>query len=405
MENGQPSREELLKELQILRARVAALETAQGSHQEAEAQRCRLPARAELMGPLGCWEWDRACDRVTWSDEMVRLFGQEPGQRDWSFESALACAHPDDRSHIRQAVEESLRTGLPFHWQGRIIRPTGEVRVLASVGTVVADTHGKPTRVLGICQDITDHQQLEEQLRQAQKMEAVGRLAGGVAHEFNNLLTVILGYSEMLQQSFTPADPRLAHALEITRAAERAADLTHQLLLCGYRAMVTPCDLRLPALMHEVEGLVRHRLGPAIELVVSCETTGTVRVDPTQIRQVLLNLAANARDAMPSGGRLYLAARDGPLVYEKTGSRSALVPRTDVLVEVRDTGCGMSEAVRAHIFEPFFTTKEVGQGTGLGLATAYAIIRASGGHIEVASTPGQGTTFRIYLPRVPEPAA
>ena len=248
--------------------------------------------------------------------------------------------------------------------------------------------------------DMTERLQLEAQLRQAQKMEAVGRLAGGVAHDFNNLLTVIQGYAELLGASLSN-DPERSESLgEIVRAAERAAALTRQLLAFSRRQVLETRVLDLAAVVADTEKMLRRLIGEDVEVVVvKPATLGRVKADPGQIEQVLLNLAVNARDAMPGGGRLTVELADVTLDAPFTTSHDSIPSGPYVVVSVRDTGNGMDAETLSHLFEPFFTTKEKGKGTGLGLATVFGIVKQSGGYVDVASAPGAGTTFRVYLPR------
>jgi signal transduction histidine kinase/CheY-like chemotaxis protein len=239
---------------------------------------------------------------------------------------------------------------------------------------------------------------LEEQLRHSQKMEAVGRLAGGIAHDFNNLLTAIIGYTEIVMVGLAPDDPRRADAEEVARAAMRAADLTRQMLAFSRKQNLQPKVIDLNVTLSKVEPMLRRVIGEDIVMAIAPKATRPlVRVDPGQIEQVIMNLVVNGRDAMPRGGRLTVETGDAVL------EQGALPPDARagpyVMLAVSDTGVGMSADVRARIFEPYFTTKDVGKGTGLGLSTAYGIVRQSDGHIQVYSEPGQGTTFRIYLPR------
>jgi signal transduction histidine kinase/CheY-like chemotaxis protein len=239
---------------------------------------------------------------------------------------------------------------------------------------------------------------LEEQLRHSQKMEAVGRLAGGIAHDFNNLLTAIIGYTEIVMVGLGPGDPRRGDAEEISRAAMRAADLTRQMLAFSRKQILQPKIIDLNTTLAKVEPMLRRVIGEDIVMTIAPKAIRPqVRVDPGQIEQVIMNLVVNARDAMPRGGRLTVETGD-PVMEPGTLPPDAR-PGQYVMLAVSDTGVGMSGDVRARIFEPYFTTKEVGKGTGLGLSTAYGIVRQSDGHIQVFSEPGQGTTFRIYLPR------
>jgi PAS domain S-box-containing protein len=248
--------------------------------------------------------------------------------------------------------------------------------------------------------------QTEAQLRQSQKMEAVGRLAGGVAHDFNNLLTVIRGYSELILSRLAPGDPTYREMEEVKKAADRAAGLTGQLLAFSRRQFVSTKVMDLNAVIMNMDGMLRRLLGEdIIELCADLDQPlGSIKADPGQIEQVIMNLAVNARDAMPSGGRLTIETRN--VLIGKGPRRETMVldEGAYVLLAVRDTGHGMTEETQSHLFEPFFTTKEKGKGTGLGLSTVYGIVKQSGGTIGVESEPGRGTTFKIFFPRVDEAA-
>jgi two-component system cell cycle sensor histidine kinase/response regulator CckA len=244
-------------------------------------------------------------------------------------------------------------------------------------------------------------QESEQQLRQAVKLEAIGRLAGGIAHDFNNVLTVITGYGTMLLPSLEGDSVSRARMMEILKAANRAAALTHQLLAFSRRQVLQPRILDLNAVVASIEHLLRPLIGEDVEFVtVPGSALSTIRADPGQLEQVLMNLAVNARDAMPQGGRLTIMTANLELHDLTRGKTHHVPPDSYVMLSVTDTGCGMDAATQARIFEPFFTTKEKGRGTGLGLATVYGIVEQSGGHIEVTSVQGRGTTFMIYFPRV-----
>jgi len=246
--------------------------------------------------------------------------------------------------------------------------------------------------------------QTEDQLRQSQKMEAVGRLAGGVAHDFNNLLTVIRGYSELLLGRLASTDPIRKDMEEVKKAADRASGLTRQLLAFSRRQFVAPKIFEVNALVTNMDGMLRRLLGEdIIELCLELKPhVGSIRADPGQIEQVIMNLAVNARDAMPTGGRLTIETQTVTLARRGFSEAPGLEPGSYVMVSVRDTGLGMDEETQSHLFEPFFTTKAKGKGTGLGLSTVYGIVKQSGGSISVESHPGTGTTFNIYFPRVEE---
>jgi two-component system, cell cycle sensor histidine kinase and response regulator CckA len=258
---------------------------------------------------------------------------------------------------------------------------------------------------LVIAEDITERMRLEEQLLRSQKLEAVGRLAGGVAHDFNNLLTGILGYADLLHRGLADDDPRRRDAEEVKRAAERAADLTRQLLAFSRRQVLEPRVLDLNEVVEDMQRMLRRLIGEDIELVTAVEPDlGRVEADPGQLEQVIANLVVNARDAMPNGGRLVIQTANAEVDETFTSGRAGgMQPGPYVVLEVSDSGAGMDAETQAHAFEPFFTTKEVGKGTGLGLATVYGIVKQSGGFIWVYSEPGEGTTFKIYLPQVEKP--
>jgi two-component system cell cycle sensor histidine kinase/response regulator CckA len=246
-----------------------------------------------------------------------------------------------------------------------------------------------------------EHKRVEAQLLQSQKMEVVGRLAGGVAHDFNNLLTVILGYSELAEEMLNQDDVALAYLRNVGQAAERAAGLTRQLLAFARQQVIEPKVIHINDLILNLDKLLRRLIGEDIELVtLPAPNLGQVKVDPGQIEQVLVNLAVNARDAMPEGGKLTIETAPAILDEEYARQHAEVAPGEYIMLAVSDTGIGMDETIQAHVFEPFFTTKEPGKGTGLGLATCYGIIKQSNGYIWLYSEPGRGTTFKIYLPRV-----
>ncbi|HEX3204127.1 MAG TPA: ATP-binding protein, partial [Nitrospiraceae bacterium] len=250
---------------------------------------------------------------------------------------------------------------------------------------------------------LIERKQLEEQLRQAQKMEAIGRLAGGIAHDFNNLLTVIGGYSEVGISRLSADDPLRADLEEIKQAGDRAAALTSQLLSFSRRQVVQPKVLDLCMVLMNLEKMLHRLIGEDVNLVVSLgPSLGRIRIDPGQIEQVILNLVVNARDAMPKGGRLTLETENVELTTAIAAREVTLLPGSYVTLAVSDTGSGMDDYTQSHMFEPFFTTKEHGKGTGLGLSTVYGIVKQSGADIIVESQPGRGTTVTVYFPRVSE---
>ena len=271
--------------------------------------------------------------------------------------------------------------------------------------TPLVDESGRVLGVASLVQDVTERVALEERLRQSQKMEAVGRLAGGVAHDFNNLLTVILGYSQILAEG-VPAGSRLADSTaQIKSAADRASGITRQLLAFSRKQVLSPRVINLNDIMLNLDSLLRRLIGEDIEvLTVPANDLGSVKADPGQIEQVIMNLALNSRDAMPHGGKLTLETSNAQLDEAYAREHQPAEPGRYVMLAVSDTGHGMTPETQARIFEPFYTTKEVGKGTGLGLSMVYGIVKQSGGYIWVYSEPDRGTTFKIYLPRVDQPA-
>ncbi len=289
-----------------------------------------------------------------------------------------------------------------------------EHTAIVSVGTLAFETHFAPTRdaqgvvtgLIGVATDVTQSRHLEEQLRQSQKMEAVGRLAGGVAHDFNNLLTAMLGSCELLLSQIPPQDPARRFVLEIQKSGTRGALLTRQLLSFGRRELLAPRVLDLRAVVREMEDLLARLLGEDVDYLTRFgDEAALVKADVGQIEQVLMNLVVNARDAMPGGGRLTVEVGGVELDEAYCAAHLDAHPGAHVLLAVSDSGIGMSSDVAARVFEPFFTTKERGKGTGLGLSTVYAIVQQWGGHIGVYSEPGKGSAFKVYLPRLAQPAA
>ena len=304
---------------------------------------------------------------------------------------------PEVAAVIRRSDEEVLRSGKPQRVEETLVI-NGVPHNYLSMKGPHRDQHGKIIGVLGIAVDVTDRRRMEEQLRKTQRMESVGTLAGGVAHDFNNLLTVIKGYSQLI--SDTTHDPTVKEQIgDIESAADKAASLTRQLLAFSRRQVMQPKVVSLNSVFQDMEKLLRRMIGEDIEFRAELGSSlPTVIADPAQIEQVIMNLVANARDAMPRGGRITL--RTSNVVLDEEYSRTHLdaPPGDYVLLEVSDTGVGMNRTTQARIFEPFYTTKEPGKGTGLGLSTVYGIVKQSGGYIWVYSEVGLGTTFKLYFP-------
>jgi len=332
------------------------------------------------------------------------IWGQPGTELAQNPERWMNAIHPEDRDGIQALMKASSMTPGRFAWDYRIIRPDGSIRNLRSRGFPIRDRAGRVTRFSGIVEDVTERKNLELQLFQAQKMDAVGRLAGGVAHDFNNLLTAINGYSELGLQRLNERDPVYQDMKEILKAGERAAGLTRQLLAFSRKQILQPRILYLNAVVIETERLLKRLIGEDVELLMILgKELGNVKADPGQLEQVIINLAVNARDAMPDGGRLLIETANVDLDEDYALHHRDVKPGRYVMLAVTDSGTGMPDSVKDHLFEPFFTTKEPGKGTGLGLATVHGIVKQSGGHIGVYSEVGRGSTFKVYLPRIDVP--
>ncbi len=337
------------------------------------------------------------------SPATTRLLGYDLAE--FVGRNAFEFIHPDDQQGVVARLTEAMgQPRVRVHVAARVRHQNGTWRYLEGVFTNLLDD---PTvgAIVNNYRDVTERRSLEEQVILAQKMEAIGRLAGGVAHDFNNILTAIGGYTDLLLADLPEQDPRRHDVEEIDQAAQRAAGLTQQLLAFSRRQVMQPKVIDLNALVADIEKMLRRLIGEDILFAtVLHPRLGNVRADPGKLEQVIVNLAVNARDAMPDGGRLTIETRDIELDESYTAEHPSVAPGHYVMLAVSDTGVGMDEETRTRIFEPFFTTKARGKGTGLGLATVYGIVNQTGGHIWPYSEPGRGTTMRVYLPRVDVPA-
>jgi PAS domain S-box-containing protein len=382
--------------------------TARRHAEETLAESRALLAAAEELTHVGSWALDPRSDVFTLSDELFRIIGLAPQSETITTDSLSARVHPEDREAVRLAFRRLQENGDAPPVECRIIRPDGSERVIQARGRGQRDASGRIARLIGSAQDVTDrreaeseHQRLEEQLRQSQKMEAIGQLAGGVAHDFNNLLTLIKAYSGLVADQLDEGSAIKSDVVEIQRAAGRAASLTQQLLAFSRKQILQPRVLDLNRVSRDLEPMLRPLIGDNIQIVTKPGASlGRVKADPGQIEQVLINLSLNARDAMPSGGTLTIETANVELDEAYHGRHAVIAPGPYVLLAVSDTGVGMDEDTRSRVFEPFFTTKPVGKGTGLGLSTVYGIVKQSSGYIWVYSEPQRGTTFKIYLPRL-----
>lgn len=363
--------------------------------------------QAVSAGNVGLWDWDLRANRVRYSPEWKRQIGYADDEISDDFNEWRTRVHPDDLDRCLNAVQAFLANPrTTYEVEFRFRHKDGSYRDILAHASVVRDERGQPKRMLGSHVDITERTELQAQFLQAQKLESVGRLAGGVAHDFNNLLTVINGTTELALEGLRESDPLHDDLLAIHEAGHRAALLTRQLLAFSRKQVLQPTVLDLNAVIGDMQKMLTRLIGEdvAMDFTLTREL-GRVRADPGQIEQVLLNLVVNARDAMPSGGTITIATAEVDLDDTYHELRPSVAVGPYVMISVSDTGIGMDRATQTRIFEPFFTTKGAGQGTGLGLSTVYGIVTQSGGHVGVYSEVGRGTTFRIYFPRVEAMAA
>ena len=347
---------------------------------------------------VGIWDMDFSTGLQRWSAILEAQHGLAPGGFNGTLDALLALVHPDDRVRMIETMTNADKTGANFSMPYRALWPDGTVRWLTGTGRVLLGKFGEPVRALGITQDVTDSRTLEDQYRQAQKMEAVGQLAGGVAHDFNNLLTVILGFCELLQADVTANEARRGDVGEIQKAGLRAAELTRQLLTFSRKEIIQPALLDLNAILTDMQPMLGRLMRDDVKVMLHIrEGLCRIMADRGQVEQVVLNLAVNAQDAMPSGGTLTLETANVVLDQHYASVHVGVAPGPYVALTVTDTGTGMKPEVRARSFEPFFTTKEVSKDTGLGLATVHGIVARSGGSVTVASELGRGTVFTVHF--------
>jgi PAS domain S-box-containing protein len=338
---------------------------------------------------------------LTVSETLEEILGAGPDYPR-TVEGWKGLMHPDQREELMEYfTHKVLEQRKPFDLEYRIVRPSdGQVRWVHGRGALICDSSGQLTTMAGTLQDITARKAVEEQLQQAQKLESLGRLAGGVAHDFNNLLTIINGYSALLLGDLKDGDPLRQPVTEIHKAGEHAANLTGQLLSFSRKQIAHPEPVDLNQLIGDNVGMLQRLVGEDIQLEIQLvPSLGIIQADPGQLHQVLMNLAVNARDAMPRGGRITITTAHADVAEGDSAQHPGIAPGRHVVLSVSDTGTGIEAEVQKHIFDPFFTTKDKGEGTGLGLATVYGIVRQAGGSISVHSEVGHGATFLIYLPR------
>jgi PAS domain S-box-containing protein len=365
----------------------------------------RMRFALEASG-VGIWDMDYTTGVLRWSETLEAQYGLPPRTFDGTFDTFAGLLHPDDRASVLETIEKAMKSGTDFTLLHRAVTPDGTVRWLSGAGRIHLGAGGEPVRGVGISLDVTARRMLEEQYQQAQKMDAIGRLAGGVAHDFNNLLTAILGYCELLLADMDPTDQRHADITEIQKAGESAAALTRQLLAFSRKQIIEPTLLDLNAVVTDMRRLLGRLIREDVTVVLNLgRDLARVKADRGQVEQIVVNLAVNARDAMPRGGTLTIETANEDLDERYAKTHLAVKPGPYVVLTVTDTGSGMTPQVQARLFEPFFTTKEPGKGTGLGLATVHGIVTRSGGTITVHSEFGKGTSFKVYFPQAAEELA
>ena len=372
------------------------------SHATAELRASEQRLRHALdAARMGTWSWSVETNTLSWDDTLRRLYGLSQSDRIEGYDDFIQRVHPSDREFVAQAVRRCLEQGGDLNYEFRIVLPNGQARWIADQGEVRRNAHGRVIAMTGVCMDVTQRKVSEEQLRHAHRMESVGRLAGGVAHEANNQMSVVLGAASFILMRSDVSDAVRADVEHIQRAAERTAAVTAQLLAFSRRQVMRPQVLDLNLVVQRWDPVLRRIMGEdcTVELRLG-KDIGMIRADPGQLEQVLLNLALNARDAMPRGGRLTVETTLTVLSsdYIRLKPEVAIRPGPFVMLVVTDSGHGMDAQTLEHIFEPFFITKGIGRGTGLGLSTVYGIVKQSEGFIWGYSEPGQGTAFKLYFP-------
>ncbi len=391
----------------IAAANVACLVIGQREHQRAEVQLQESQRRyQELVNSFTgiVWEADGADLRFTFiSRQVTRLLGYDPEDllQGLTWKGLI---HPDDLSYVSATFEKAVEEKRSQDIEYRILAADGRgVWVRDTVMPIIEG--GRLVQLCGVMMVITERKDLEAQLHQAQKMEAVGKLAGGIAHDFNNLLTIITGYTQLLLNRLGQEDPLVPDIQEIKKAGDRAAALTQQLLAFSRRQVLIPKVVDLNSIVANMETMLQRLIGEDIHLVTALDPAlGRVKADPGQLEQVIMNLVVNARDAMPKGGKLTIETTNHDISQSYRRGQAVIQPGRYAMLSVSDTGCGMEPELQARVFEPFFSTKGQGKGTGLGLSTVYGIVKQSDGYIFVYSEPGCGSTFKIHLPRVDEAA-
>jgi signal transduction histidine kinase len=363
------------------------------AHREAEL------AEAQRIAHVGSFTLDAVTGAVTWSAEMFRILGLEPADEALPRAERLERYSPETRQHLVDAAGRALATGEPYEVDVDVVRTDGVIRSGVARGEVVRGPDGAITGLRGTMFDVTELRQAQDRLAQAQGAELIGRIAGGIAHDFNNVLSVIIGSAELLSMELPDDDARRDDVDSIIEASERAAALARQLLSLGRREPIKPEVLDLDVVVNHLRPMLRSLLPAGVELVVEdCDTRCTVRVDRSRLEQAVVNLVINARDAMPSGGRVTLRVESVTIAPGDPVLHPPAAPGDYVCLTVDDTGVGMDPETLAHIFDPFFTTKAAARGSGLGLTSVEGFATQSGGFVTALSRAGEGSTFSIRLP-------
>jgi PAS domain S-box-containing protein len=367
-----------------------ALQASQQNESELRAREYRLRMSLDAAN-VGTWDWNIRTGEVRWSENLERIHGQEPGFFRGTFQGFLDGVHPDDRPRVLDAIQNAIVAGGTYEVEYRSYRSDGTTMWLGGRGRVSHDESGEPAWMSGICMDTTERHQLQDELRQAQRVESLGVLAGGIAHDFNNLLTGILGNASLAHEGLCSDDPARPLVRNVIAASQRAAELTQQLLAYAGKGLVCHQHLDLCDLVRDLMPLVRPAIPAGVEMVLDLAPT-PVTADAGQITQVVMNLIINAAEALSDSGTVVVTTG----VEEVNGVAHRLAPGRYACLRVRDTGCGMDERTLGRIFEPFFSTKF--SGRGLGLAATLGIIHSHKGSITVESKPGKGTIFTVWLP-------
>ena len=362
---------------------------------------------AQRLARIGSWELDLVHNQLYWSDEIFRIFDIDPTQFEATYEAFLDVVHPDDRQLVNDIYTKSIQNDSPYEVAHRLLLRDGRIRYVHERGKTFLDGDGKPIRTIGTVWDITERKQQEEEnlalqkkYHQSQRLETVGRLAGGVAHDFNNMLAVILGQTDLLLDQMSPGDFGYQSLQEVQHAAERSAELIRHLLAFARRQPMKPVYLDLNEVIAGMLKMLRRLIGEHIVLDWKPSTEpAKVKMDPSQLEQIMANLCVNARDAIARVGHIAIETQSVSFDNAYCAGNPEFTVGEWVMLAVSDDGCGMDTEVQQQIFEPFFTTKHRGGGTGLGLATVFGIVKQNNGLITVSSEPGRGTTFRIFFVR------